>query len=225
MRLLVVEDDSTLAASLKSGLADAGFAVDLADTCGHAEELLHINHYDTVILDLGLPDRDGGELLAMIRRSEMPLPVLILTARGTVTDRIAGLDAGADDYLQKPFAFAELIARVRALLRRPNAAPAPVLQLGNLQFDRSRMEARVDGAPVHLTIKELALLEYFLVQKGQLVTRTMLLDHCWDDTYDGVSNLVDVHVGRLRRKLEQAGATCAIGTVRGAGFLLEEVPK
>jgi len=222
MRLLLVEDNELLANGVRLALTGAGFAVDLASTCAAAEDLWHVNSYDAVVLDLGLPDKEGTQLLRALRTGQDATPVLIASARGSTSDRIAALDCGADDYMVKPLDPAELIARLRALLRRHPAAVASVLEAGNVRFDRSRLETRVGSETLHLTIKESSLLEFFLVQRGQLVTRTMLLDHCWDDTYEGVSNLIDVHVGRLRRKLEQAGASCTIATVRGAGFILDE---
>ena len=222
MRLLIVEDDAALARSLRSGLLTAGFAADTAPCLAEAVTACRVNTYDLVVLDLGLPDGDGRELLAQLRRQESAVPVLILTARGGLTDRVENLNAGADDYLSKPFAFAELTARIRALLRRPKAALPPVLVVGDVRYDGARGEVHCKGSQVTLTVKETALLEYFLRHHGELVTRTMLLDQCWDETYDGLSNLVDVHVSRVRRKLAQAGASCVIRTVRGAGFILEE---
>jgi DNA-binding response OmpR family regulator len=222
MRILVVEDDASLAAGLRAGLVGAGFAVDVASDLDAAYSHCRVNLYDLIVLDLGLPDGDGRHLLARVRKRDTTTPVLILTARGTLTDRVDGLNAGADDYMQKPFAFAELLARVRALLRRPSVVIPPILRIGNLEHDPGRGEVRIHGLALALTVKEAALLEYLIVHRGQLVTRTMLLDHCWDDTYDGLSNLVDVHISRLRRKLERAGACCIIRTVRGAGFVLEE---
>lgn len=222
MRLLVVEDDKALATSLRAGLLTAGFAVDAVSCLAEATAACRVNSYDLVVLDLGLPDGDGSELLAQLRRRNGAVPVLILTARGGLFDRVTNLNAGADDYLSKPFAFPELIARIRALLRRPKSALPPVLAVGGVRYDPARGEVTCGTSPVSLTIKETAVLEYFLRHHGELVTRTMLLDQCWDETYDGLSNLVDVHVSRVRRKLAQAGASCVIRTVRGAGFILEE---
>jgi DNA-binding response OmpR family regulator len=221
MKLLVVEDDMAMASGLRSGLIDAGFALDVVHRLEDAECAQRVNLYDLIVLDLGLPDGDGREFLAELREQGSSIPVVILTARGTVAARVDGLNTGADDYMQKPFAFPELVARIRALLRRPRSVVPTVLRLENLEFDSGRFEVRGNDTPIKLTIKETALLEYLLRHCGRLVTRTMLIDHCWDSSYDGLSNLVDVHIGRLRRKLEQAGARCTIRTVRGAGFLLE----
>lgn len=222
MRILVVEDDQPLAKGLRAGLAEAGFAVDVAGRLERATFLSSVNDYDAIVLDLGLPDGDGRDWLAAARAKGNSTPVLVLTARGTVTERVEGLNAGADDYLHKPFALPELVARIRALLRRPSVAVAPVVRFANLEFDPARFELRSHGQTLTFTAKEVSLVEFFLRHRGLLVTRSMLLDHCWDDSYDGLSNLVDVHVSRVRRKLEQADAGCTIRTVRGAGFVLEE---
>ncbi len=225
MKILVVEDDAALAGSLRGGLVDAGFAVDVAPQLADADRARRVNAYDLIVLDLGLPDGDGREYLARLRSRGAATPVLILTARSALTDRVNGLNAGADDYLQKPFALQELVARIHALLRRPTDAIPPVLRLGALECDAGRGEVRCRGRTIELTVKERALLEYLLRHHGQLVTRSMLLEHCWDDNYDGLSNLVDVHVGRLRRKLDRAQAGCVIRTVRGAGFVLEQAQR
>jgi len=222
MRLLVIEDDRALLAALGDGLTARGFAVDRAPSAETALDLLHVNPYDLVVLDVGLPGMDGLSLLRALRGRENAVPVLILTARGEVADRVAGLDAGADDYVVKPFAFPELVARVHALRRRHTPAVALVLHVGDLELDARRFQVRRGGVPVSLTAKEFAILEYFMRHAGELVTRTMLLENCWDETYDGLSNLVDVHVSRLRRKIDGAGAASLLHTIRGAGFVLDE---
>ncbi len=222
MRLLVVEDDASLVAALGAGLRDGGFAVDVAGTAEAAHDRLRDNPYDLVILDLGLPGIDGLTLLRALRTTDHSLPVLVLTARAQVHDRVAGLDAGADDYVTKPFAFPELLARVRALLRRGAQVVPTVLGVADVELDPSRFEVRRAGVPLTLTRKEFAILEYFMRHHGELVTRTMLLESCWDESYEGLSNLVDVHVGRLRRKLESAGGPALLHTIRGVGFLMSE---
>ena len=222
MRLLVVEDDPALAAALHDGLTGQGFAVDRAPSAEGALALLVTNPYDAIVLDLGLPGADGLELVRALRTRQDPVPILILTARSAVADRVAGLDTGADDYVQKPFAFPELVARIRALLRRGTPIAPTVLTVADLEVDPGRFEVRRAGVAIAVTAKEFAILEYFVRHAGELVTRTTLLEHCWDESYDGLSNLIDVHVGRLRRKLDGGGGTPLLHTVRGAGFILEE---
>lgn len=222
MRLLVVEDDLSLVAALRMGLGAAGYAVDVASTAGDARTLLGVNGYDLLVLDLGLPDGEGLGLVRALRARHDDVPVLVLTARGGVSSRVEGLDAGADDYLQKPFAFPELLARLRALLRRGATVAPAVLRVGDLELDPGRFEARRGEVAIALTVKEFSILHYFMRHAGEVVTRTMLLEHCWDESYDGLSNLVDVHVSRVRRKLEAAGGAPLLHTVRGAGFVLDE---
>lgn len=219
VRLLVVEDDLPLARALRKGLGGQGFATDMAGSAERAWECLREHSYDCILLDLSLPDVDGLTVLDALRQRDDPTPVLILTARGAVEDRVSGLNAGADDYLQKPFAFPELIARVRALLRRGTPLVPTVLRVDDLELDPSRMEVRRAGESIVLTAKEFGILEYLMRHAGQLVTRTMLLEECWDRSYDGLSNLVDVYVSRLRRKLDAHGRPL-LHTVRGAGFIL-----
>jgi DNA-binding response OmpR family regulator len=225
MRLLVVEDDVGLVRALEAGLRSAGFAVDAVGAAEDGVERITLNPYDAIVLDLGLPGADGLTLLRWVRDRGMSLPVLVLTARGHLADKVAGLDAGADDYLLKPFAFPELLARLRALLRRsPHVAPT-VLRVADVELDAARFAARRAGQPLGLTAKEFTILEYFLRHAGELVTRSMLLESCWDESYEGLSNLVDVHVGRLRRKLDAPGARePLLHTIRGAGFIFAE-PK
>ena len=225
MRLLVIEDDRALVAALRVGLTDQGFAVDVGTRVADARAALALASYDGIVLDLGLPDQDGLPFLRELRARNVPIPVLVLTARGEVTDRVTGLNAGADDYMQKPFAFPELVARMRALLRRGAQVVPPVVRVGDLELDAGRFLATRGGVPLSLTAKEFAILEYFMRHVGQLVTRTMLLDQCWDAGYEGISNLVDVHVGRVRRKLDAAGGPPLLHTIRGAGFVLDSQPR
>lgn len=222
MRVLLVEDDAALAAAVSKGLRDAGFAVDAVRSAEEALDRLALNPYDVMILDIGLPGADGITLLSLLRDRQLTLPVLVLTARGAVGDRVTGLDAGADDYMPKPFAFPELLARIRALLRRGTQMTSSVLKVADLEIDPARHLAHRAGQLLKLTTKEFAILEYLMRHAGTLVTRTMLLEGCWDESYDGLSNMVDVHVSRVRRKLDVPGARPLLHTIRGAGFLLGE---
>jgi two-component system copper resistance phosphate regulon response regulator CusR len=222
MRLLVVEDERTLARHLRRGLEEAGSAVDVASTSAEAWRLLMINPYDLVLLDLGLPDSDGGELLRRARRGGIDVPVLILTARGSVEERVAGLDAGADDYLVKPFAFAELLARVRTLLRRGRGNRSPILRVGDLELDLTTRIAQRSGRRIELTAREFSLLEFLMRHAEEVVTRTMLAEHVWGDHFDSLSNLIEVFVNRLRKKIESEGAPRLLHTIRGAGYTIRE---
>jgi DNA-binding response OmpR family regulator len=222
MRLLVVEDEQTLARYLQRGLEEAAWTVDVSGSVEDAWQLLLLNPYDLAILDLGLPGADGGELLRRVREAGMDLPVLILTARGSVEDRVAGLNAGADDYLSKPFAFSELLARIHALLRRGHEQRAVWLQVGDLQLDLLRRQAQRGTRHIDLTAREFGVLEYLMRHAGEVVTRTMLAEHVWGDHYDSLSNLIEVFINRLRKKLEVDGAPRLLHTVRGAGYVVRE---
>lgn len=225
MRLLVVEDEGRIAELVRSALTRAGFTVDAFSTAGDAIAALEIGSYDAAILDLGLPDGDGLEVLTKARQMGNAIPVLLLTARDTVDDRVLGLNAGADDYLVKPFAMDELIARTKALLRRPGLALGVMLEVGNVEFDTVGREARVAGKPLTLPRRELDVLEHLLRRAGRVVPKTVLEDRLYglDDELD--SNAIPVHVSHLRRKLTIAGATPEIHTIRGVGYLLEEKGK
>jgi|tagenome__1003787_1003787.scaffolds.fasta_scaffold20775328_2 two-component system OmpR family response regulator len=224
MRLLVVEDDAKLAAALGRGLRHAGYAVDIATDGGAALSDAAVWDYDAIVLDLMLPVVDGLEVCRSLRRRGCWAPVLMLTARTHVADRIRGLDAGADDYLPKPFDFGELLARLRALVRRaPEERPAR-LELGDLVVDPAAHAAARLGTPVELTAREFAVLEYLARHPGEVVSRARLLDHVWDTNYEGSTNIVDQYVGALRRKLEQPFGRPLIQTVRGVGFRLEPTP-
>ncbi len=222
MRVLVVEDDPRLASVLRQGLKEEGYGVDLAVDAAQGLEMAIAAEYDAMLLDVMLPGRSGLEVLRDLRARGSRLPILVLSARSAVEDRIRGLDLGADDYLSKPFALQELLARLRAITRRPAVEPKTTLKLADLEMDVARRQVSRAGRPLDLTTKEFALLEYFLRKKGLLLTRSMILDHVWDFDYDGGSNLVEVYVNYLRRKTEQDGAPRLIQTVRGAGYILKE---
>ena len=224
MRVLVVEDDPALRAAVRDGLTGNGFAVDVTDRAEGARDLLRESTFDVVVLDLGLPDEDGMAVLEHLRSHGQSLPVLVLTARADLEDRVKGLNAGADDYLGKPFAFPELVARVRALARRIGTVESPILRCADVEIDPARLRVTRGSTPVPLTIKEFAILECLVRHAGRLVTRSMLLDQCWGASYDGLSNLVDVHVGRVRRKLDAIGGPPLLHTVRGAGFIFGDPP-
>jgi DNA-binding response OmpR family regulator len=225
MRLLLVEDEDDLAEAVRLGLTRAGYATDVAADAASAYERLAVNAYDLMLLDINLPDADGFDVCRMIRRGETPvvggadLRVLMLTARGTLRDRVRGLDEGADDYLVKPFALAELLARVRALLRRDRGGGDAVLRVGPLRLDRARYEASRDGAVLHLTPKEFGVLEYLMTRPGHVISAEELLEHVWDENADPFTQTVRVTVGTLRRKLGGE----AIETVVGRGYRLREV--
>lgn len=223
MRLLLLEDEWRLAEAVSEGLGRAGFVVDALDTVQATEHALQTSRFDALILDLGLPDGDGLTLLGGLRRRDRELPVLILTARDAVEDRVAGLDGGADDYLVKPFAMTELLARVKALLRRPGAALGTVLTAGNLSFDSVGREARIAERRLDLSRQELAVLEQLMRRLGRVVPRAVLEEKLYGFDAEPTSNPVPVHVHHLRRRLEETGASVRVHTVRGIGYLLTEV--
>ena len=227
MRLLVVEDEEDLVEAIRIGLVRAGYAVDVALDATDAEQKLQVNTYDLVLLDLNLPDGDGFELCRSIRQGELEgtglqARILMLTARGGLTDRVRGLDEGADDYLVKPFALAELLARVRALLRRDTGGGSAVLTVGDLTLDAARHEASRGVRPLQLTRKEFGVLEYLMTRPGRVISAEELLEHVWDEHADPFSNTVRVTVGTLRRKLTEAGEPTLIDTVIGRGYRLRE---
>jgi DNA-binding response OmpR family regulator len=219
-RILVVEDEEDLADFVVRGLREEGFAVEHAPDGERALEALEGGDWDLVVLDWWLPGADGLAVLRGYRGSGGEAPVLFLTARDAVADRVRGLDGGADDYLCKPFAFDELLARVRALLRRRDRAGVPAIAHGDVSIDLATQRARRAGHPLDLTAKELALLTFFLRHPGQLLSRTRIYDHVWDENFDGLSNTLEVHVMELRRKLEAHGPR-VIQTVRGRGYRLD----
>jgi DNA-binding response OmpR family regulator len=220
MRLLLVEDEALLARRVRKGLQEETYAVDLAATAAAARDLVQGTSYDLIILDLMLPDASGLDLLAEWREEGVETPVLILTARDRLEDKLRGFEAGADDYLTKPFAFEELLARAHSLLRRRQAPPAEVLTFADVRMDRARREVRRDGRALHLTPKEFALLEYLMLHAGRVLDRMTLAEHVWDAGYDMRSNVIEVIVGRLRRKLEEGGEPQVLHTVKGVGYVL-----
>jgi DNA-binding response OmpR family regulator len=222
VRLLVIEDERRIAEILKNGLTRAGFVVDVVRLLADAREALALTAYDAAILDLGLPDGDGLKLLGELRPPPARIPVLVLTARDAVEDRVRGLDAGADDYVVKPFAIAELVARTKALLRRPGGALGVTLQAGNVVLDTVGRDVRVGGVPLALPRRECALLEQLLRRQGRVVPKSILEEKLYGIDDELGSNAVPVHVHHLRRKLQEAAATAEIHTVRGVGYLLTD---
>ncbi len=223
MHILVVEDEARLARLLQRVLTEERHTVDVAYTGDEGLGLALSGSYDLVILDLMLPDRDGIEITRELRAQRIPTPMLMLTARGAVEDRVAGLNAGADDYLIKPFAMAELLARVAALLRRRDRVPenGNVLEVGDLRLDLLRHEARRGGRTIELTAKEFALLEYLMRNPGHVLTRTQIIDHVWRYDVDAVSNVVDIYIHYLRDKIDRGAPRPLIKTVRSVGYKIE----
>jgi two-component system copper resistance phosphate regulon response regulator CusR len=220
MRILLVEDDNDAAAVLATGLREHAYAVDIAADGRQALEQAAINSYDLIVLDLLLPQMDGLEVCRRLRQQGSTVPVLMLTARGEPDQRVEGLDAGADDYLPKPYHFPELLARMRALLRRgPELEPA-VLEVHDLTLDSRRHHVQRGGRTIPLTAKEYALLEYLARRRGEVVGRADIAEHVWDDSYDPVSNLIEVYIQRLRRKIDDGQGVKLIHTRRGAGYCL-----
>jgi DNA-binding response OmpR family regulator len=225
VRLLVIEDEPRIAEILKAALQRAGFAVDGVGCRADAREALALTAYDAAILDLGLPDGDGIDLLAELRAAHNSVPILVLTARDAVEDKVAGLNAGADDYLIKPFAMVELVARTKALLRRPGGALGIKLQAGNVVLDTIGRDVQVGKLPLHLPRRECTILEHLLRRQGRVVPKSVLEDKLYGIDDELESNAVPVHVHHLRRKLQDAQATAEIHTVRGIGYLLSEIKK
>lgn len=225
MRLLLVEDNKQLNESLRQSLEDAGYAVDSAFDGIEGEEWALLYDFDAIILDIMLPGKDGLEVCRSLRAQKVKSPVIMLTARDTVDDRVLGLDSGADDYLVKPFSLQELEARVRALLRRDAEDKSPVLQVADLELDPATRTVSRGGEDIKLTAKEFALLEYFMRNPNRVITREMAEDHIWSYDFQTTSNVVDVYVRRLRRKIDDPYAAKLIQTVRGAGYRLVQAEK
>jgi two-component system copper resistance phosphate regulon response regulator CusR len=224
IRILLIEDEAELADFIVRGLREEGFAVERAADGEQAWEALHVGAWDLVVLDWWLPGEDGLAVLRRYRQAGGAAPVLFLTARDAVADRVRGLDGGADDYLSKPFAFDELLARIRALLRRRDRVPVLTIAQGDVSIDLATHRARRAGQILDLTAKELALLTFFLRHPSQVLSRTRIYDHVWDESFDGLSNTLEVHVMELRRKLEAHGPR-VIHTRRGLGYLFDASPS
>ena len=224
MRILVIEDDRKVANFIQAGLEQEGYAVDVLHDGNAAGEQAAMVDYDAVVLDLMLPGRSGFQVLRDIRARKPDLPVLILTAKDSVEERVTGLDAGADDYMVKPFALAELSARLRALLRR-GAPRQNVLRLADLEVDTVRRMVRRAGRPISLKPKEYALLEFLLRHSGRPLPRSLIIEHVWDIHFDSISNVVEVHINSLRNKIDRGFSPPLIHTVRGVGYILTDAPS
>jgi two-component system copper resistance phosphate regulon response regulator CusR len=221
MRILVVEDEKRIADFLSRGLQGAGYAVDTASTGGAALDCIHSTDYDLVVLDLMLPDMDGLQVMEKVRNRKLGPPVLILSARGALDDRVKGLELGADDYLVKPFAFVELLARIRTLLRRGPVREAEQLVIGDLEIDAIKRRVRRAGTRIDLTPKEFSLLHLLARKRGELLSRTQIASYVWDMNFDSDTNVVEVAVRRLRAKVDDPFTPKLIHTVRGMGYVLD----
>jgi heavy metal response regulator len=218
MRILIVEDERRIADFICRGLSEQGYAVDVASDGEEALDWARVAPFDAIVLDVMLPVRNGIEVCRLLRQRGVHTPVLMLTARDAVEDRVLGLDSGADDYLIKPFAFAELLARLRALTRREPALLSAILRIGDLALDTRTREASRDGTQIPLTSREYALLEYLMRHPNQVLTRTMIAEHVWNYDFDNATNVIDVHIRNLRRKIDAPYPAKLIQTVRGAGY-------
>jgi DNA-binding response OmpR family regulator len=220
MRMLVIEDEAKVAKFIQRGLVAERYSVDVAEDGRRGLDLATSYHYDLVILDLMLPELDGTEVLRRLRATNPSVPVLVLTARDALSDKISHLEAGADDYITKPFAFAELVARTKALLRRGPVNRSNVVRIADLEVDRLTQQVKRGGKRIELTSKEYALLEYLIVNPERVLSRNMILEHVWDQSFDGFSNIVDVYVGHLRSKIDDGFEPKLLKTVRGVGYVL-----
>jgi len=222
MRILVVEDEKKLSAFIKRGLKEAGYAVDTADNGEEALFLAETNPYDLIVLDIMLPLVDGIKVCRQLRQGHIDIPVLMLTARDDVEDKVSGLDAGADDYLTKPFSFPEFLARVRSLLRRKNAVKTTRLKVADLEIEQSTHKVSRAGLDIELTPTEYGLLEYLMLNNGHVVTRTMLSEHVWNDDFDAFSNVINVYINYLRKKVDHDHEKKLIHSLRGVGYILKD---
>ncbi|HTL48968.1 MAG TPA: response regulator transcription factor [Verrucomicrobiae bacterium] len=221
MRILLVEDEKKLASFIQRGLEEEHYAVDLAEDGEKALAMAQINPYDLIILDLMLPGVDGLSICRELRTRKIELPVLMLTSRSAVKDRVLGLNSGADDYLAKPFAFEELLARIGALLRRPRLDKSAKLKIADLELDQVTHEVLRGGRKIELTSKEYSLLEYLMLHPNAVVTRTMISEHVWNESFDTFTNVIDVYINYLRAKIDKDSKKPLIHTIRGSGYVLK----
>ena len=221
MRILLVEDEKRIASFIERGLKEEDYAVDVAYNGQDALFQVSVYQYDLIVLDRILPDKDGVEVCKEIRTKALKVPVLMLTARSSIDDKVEGLDAGADDYLTKPFAFDELLARIRALLRRKNQGASNLIKVGDLELNQKTHEVKRDGQVIDLTSKEYSLLEYFMVNAGQVITRTMISEHVWNESFDSLTNVIDVYVNYVRNKIDKPFESPLLKTIRGKGYILQ----
>lgn len=222
MRILLVEDERKLSAVIKRGLKEVHYAVDHADNGDEALFLAETNPYDLIILDIMLPGKDGIYICRHLRKNKNDTPILMLTARDNVDDKISGLDSGADDYLTKPFSFPEFLARVRALLRRKNTEKSTRLKVADLDLDQVTRKVYRGGKEIVLTPTEYSLLEYFMLNVGQVLTRTMIYEHVWSNDFDGFSNVINIYVNYLKKKIDQGHEKQLFHSLRGVGYILKE---
>jgi two-component system, OmpR family, copper resistance phosphate regulon response regulator CusR len=222
MRVLVVEDERRIADFIVRGLKEERFAVDVAYDGEEGMYLAEINPYDVIILDIMLPKQDGISMCRQLRAKKNKTPILILTARNAVKDKVDGLNVGADDYLTKPFSFEELIARVRVLMRRSHEDKTPILKVGDLELNQLKHEVKRAGKPIVLTAKEYMLLQYLMLNANQVISRPMISEHVWNEEFDSMTNVIDVHITYLRQKVDKGFKNKLIRTVRGAGYILED---
>ena len=221
MRILVIDDERKISSFIQRGLKEKNYVVDVANEADNALMLAEVNPYDLIILDILMPDKDGLTICRELRKNKITTPILMLTARNAVRDKVRGLDVGADDYLTKPFAFEELLARVRALLRRDTKEKNSILKVADLELNQLTREVKRQNKPVPLTAKEYALLEYFMLHANQVITRTMISEHVWEEDFDSFTNVIDVYVKHLRDKIDKGSSTDLIHTVRGVGYSLK----
>jgi two-component system copper resistance phosphate regulon response regulator CusR len=222
MRILVIEDEKKVAEFVARGLRAHRFAVDISNDGQSGWEMAKACHYDLIILDLMLPGLSGAEVLKRIRQHGSKMPILILTAHSDTSEKVANFEAGADDYLTKPFAFEELLVRVKALFRRGVVEPADVLRIGDLEIDRASQQVRRAGKKIELTSKEYSLLEYLTAHAGKVMSRTMIIEHVWDESFQGLTNIVDVYVRHLRSKVDDQNPKKLLRTVRGVGYAISD---